>query len=465
MRHGARGHRRLRRGAEPRRHRSGRHAHDLLEPAAPGPARRPGARASSTPRSSRCARPAAGSGDFKVNFASARRRDRGRRHASAGIPDKTAENARKAVENTRTIAYIGELRLRRDGDLAPDHERGRVRAGEPGVDGGRPDEARARSGEGRAGQVLPLRRRAPSRASSRPTTCRPRRRRGWTRSLGARTRVPARRQERSRATASWSCTGRSRQEVGLRDRGRRTAWTRAPTTTATSPREVAKAQPGRRLLRRRRGQQRGAALARPATTRCPTALLIGVAATCSCRRSTTGSGAAERRTYITSVAQDPSQLPAARAALRARLPARVRRAARPVRGLRPRGDVAAARRDRARRRRGGRARTRGRGGARHDGLRQRRRARSRSTTTATRRWSGRRVPRARAGGWCSPRRCAGAAGGLSGLSAPAEALHARGRGRLQRRALARETPARRASSATACATASATRRSKTLGMM
>ena len=47
-------------------------------------------------------------GDFKINFASAD-------DATAGgdrvgwDPDKTAENARKAVENTRTIAYIGDF--------------------------------------------------------------------------------------------------------------------------------------------------------------------------------------------------------------------------------------------------------------------------------------------------------------------------------------------------------------------
>ena len=47
-------------------------------------------------------------GDFKINFASAD-------DATAGgdrvgwDPDKTAENARKSVENTRTIAYIGDF--------------------------------------------------------------------------------------------------------------------------------------------------------------------------------------------------------------------------------------------------------------------------------------------------------------------------------------------------------------------
>jgi branched-chain amino acid transport system substrate-binding protein len=47
-------------------------------------------------------------GDFKINFASAD-------DATAGgdrvgwDPDKTAENARKSVENTRTVAYIGDF--------------------------------------------------------------------------------------------------------------------------------------------------------------------------------------------------------------------------------------------------------------------------------------------------------------------------------------------------------------------
>ena len=47
-------------------------------------------------------------GDFKVNFASADDSTAGGDQVGWD-PDKTAENARKAVENTRTIAYIGEL--------------------------------------------------------------------------------------------------------------------------------------------------------------------------------------------------------------------------------------------------------------------------------------------------------------------------------------------------------------------
>lgn len=47
-------------------------------------------------------------GDYKVNFASADDSTAGGDKVGWD-PDKTAENARKAVENTRTIAYIGEL--------------------------------------------------------------------------------------------------------------------------------------------------------------------------------------------------------------------------------------------------------------------------------------------------------------------------------------------------------------------
>jgi branched-chain amino acid transport system substrate-binding protein len=47
-------------------------------------------------------------GDYKVNYASADDSTAGG-DTVGWDPDKTAENARKAVENTRTIAYIGEL--------------------------------------------------------------------------------------------------------------------------------------------------------------------------------------------------------------------------------------------------------------------------------------------------------------------------------------------------------------------
>jgi branched-chain amino acid transport system substrate-binding protein len=47
-------------------------------------------------------------GDFKINFASADDATAGGERVGWD-PDKTAENARKAVENTRTIAYIGDF--------------------------------------------------------------------------------------------------------------------------------------------------------------------------------------------------------------------------------------------------------------------------------------------------------------------------------------------------------------------
>ena len=104
-------------------------------------------------------------------------------------------------------------------------------------------------------------------------------------------------------------------------------------------------------------------------------------------------------------------------AIRARLPARVRRGARPVRGVRPCGDDDAAGRDRAGRQR---ARTSATAWSRRR-LRRRtstaRSGRSRSTTTATRRWTawpatacgtGARVREALRGraGAAGPRRCA-----------------------------------------------------------
>jgi branched-chain amino acid transport system substrate-binding protein len=47
-------------------------------------------------------------GEFKINFASADDSTAGGDRVGWD-PDKTAENGRKAVENVRTIAYIGEL--------------------------------------------------------------------------------------------------------------------------------------------------------------------------------------------------------------------------------------------------------------------------------------------------------------------------------------------------------------------
>ena len=141
---------------------------------APGAARRPGAEHRQRRRSSRCARPAAGSGDFKVNFASAD-------DATAGgdrvgwDPDKTAENARKAVENTRTIAYIGDFDSGATAISLPiTNEAGFVQVSPASTAVG-PDEVRPRRPRraSRTSSIRPAT--APLRAWCRRTTCRRRR--------------------------------------------------------------------------------------------------------------------------------------------------------------------------------------------------------------------------------------------------------------------------------------------------
>ena len=115
-------------------------------------------------------------GEFKVNFASRDDATAGDSDAPGWNPGRTADNASKAAQDSRTIAYIGEFDSGRFGDLDSDHQRGQLRAGEPRGDGGRPDEAR-RPGPRRGsptGSTRPAS--APSRASFRRTTCRPRRR-------------------------------------------------------------------------------------------------------------------------------------------------------------------------------------------------------------------------------------------------------------------------------------------------
>ena len=198
------------------------------------------------------------------------------------------------------------------------------------------------------------------------------------------------------------------------------------------------------------------------TTPLPRGAADGIRTTCSCRRSTSDSGSAERRTYITSVAQDPSQLPPAGAASCATTAASSANGPDPLRRLRLRRHVAGARRARARRRPGRRARASGRRGCSTRRTSTASSGASRSTTTATRRWSGSPATACGTGGSCSRCRCAGEARRCG--YAPAEALTAAG-AVVSSTGAEREMPARRASSATACATASATRRSKTLGMM
>ena len=100
MRHGARGHGRLRGGAEPRGHRSGRHAHDLLQPPASGRARRPGEEHRQRPEAGPARRGRQGGrlqGELRIRG----RLDRGRATRSAGIPTR---QPRTPARRSRTRA-------------------------------------------------------------------------------------------------------------------------------------------------------------------------------------------------------------------------------------------------------------------------------------------------------------------------------------------------------------------------
>ena len=90
-------------------------------------------------------------------------------------PGKVSENARKAVGDDNTIAYLGEFNSGRVRDLDPDHQRGRHPAGLAVEHVRGPDPLRGR-GEGRAGEVLAVRHARRSGASCPPTTSRRRRR-------------------------------------------------------------------------------------------------------------------------------------------------------------------------------------------------------------------------------------------------------------------------------------------------
>ena len=145
-------------------------------------------------------------GDFKINFASAD-------DATAGgdrvgwDPDKTAENARKAVENTRTIAYIGDFDSGATAISLPiTNEAGFVQVSPASTAVGLTKFAARRRGGG-ARQVLSLRR----------PHLRARRARRRRAGLGGGALDPQPRRPHacscsatspSRATASWSCTWR-----------------------------------------------------------------------------------------------------------------------------------------------------------------------------------------------------------------------------------------------------------------
>ena len=199
-------------------------------------------------------------GDFKVNFASRRRRDRRRRPRRVGPGQDRRERPQGGREHAHDRLHR-RLRLRRDRDLAADHERGRLRAGEPGFDRGRASRSSPRARR-RASRTSSTRRAtAPSRASCRPTTSRPRRPRAG-RGGSARAACSCSATSRWRATGSPSCTATAAKDAGLRVVGQERMDPRDEDYRDFA-REVARTQSRRRVLRRRRGEQRGAALAGP----------------------------------------------------------------------------------------------------------------------------------------------------------------------------------------------------------
>ena len=243
-------------------------------------------------------------GDFKVNYASADDSTAGGDRIGWD-PDKTAENARKAVENTRTIAYIGELDSGATAVSLPiSNEAGFVQVSPgstavgltkflPGAEKGEPDKFYP-SGTRTFARVVPADDVQASAAA------------GWTRSLGARSVFLIGDKslegdglvELYRAVAS---------EVGVRVVGTDRMDPRADEYRELA-RDVARTKPDAVYFG---GGEASNALRlwRDLDEALPDAILVGshnLLVPSFYERL----GSAERRTYITSSAQDPRQLPA-----------------------------------------------------------------------------------------------------------------------------------------------------------
>lgn len=244
-------------------------------------------------------------GDFKVNFASADDSTAGGDRVGWD-PDKTAENARKAVENTRTIAYIGELDSGASAISLPiTNEAGFVQVSPgatavgltkflPGAEKGEPDKFYP-SGTRTFARVVPADDVQASAAA------------GWTRSLGAR-RVFVLGDKSLEGDGIVELYRAVAPEVGLRIVGADRMDPRAEEYRDLA-REVAEARPD--AIYFGGGEDANALrLWRDLADAVPDALLIG-----SHRLLVPGFyerlGNAERRTYITSPAQHTSQLPPA----------------------------------------------------------------------------------------------------------------------------------------------------------
>jgi branched-chain amino acid transport system substrate-binding protein len=242
-------------------------------------------------------------GDFKVNFASADDSTAGGDRVGWD-PDKTAENARKAVENTRTIAYIGELDSGATAVSLPiTNEAGftQVSPGStavgltkflPGAEKGEPDKFYP-SGTRSFARVVPADDVQASAAA------------GWTRSLGAR-RVFLLGDKTLEGDGLVELYRSVAPEVGVRIVGADRMDPRSDDYRDLA-RDVARARPDAIYFG---GAEASNALRlwRDLDEAVPEALLIGshnLLVPAFYERL----GNAESRTYITSVAQHPSQLP------------------------------------------------------------------------------------------------------------------------------------------------------------
>jgi branched-chain amino acid transport system substrate-binding protein len=242
-------------------------------------------------------------GDFKVNYASADDSTAGGDDVGWD-PDKTAENARKAVENTRTIAYIGDLDSGATAVSLPiSNEAGFVQVSPgssavgltkflPGAEKGEPDKFYP-SGDRTFARVVPADDVQASAAA------------GWTRSLGARS-VFLLGDKTLEGDGLVELYRAVAPEVGLRITGDDRMDPRSDEYRDLA-RDIARTRPDAVYFGG--GEQSNALrLWRDLAEAMPDALLIGS------QNLLTPSfyerlGSAERRTYITSVAQHPSQLP------------------------------------------------------------------------------------------------------------------------------------------------------------
>ena len=103
-------------------------------------------------------------GSFKVNFASRDDAKAGDSETPGWSPGAhAADNATKAAQDSRTLAYVGEFDSGATAISIPITNEASFVQVSPAATTRRPHQAGARCGQGRARQVLPLGRPAPSR--------------------------------------------------------------------------------------------------------------------------------------------------------------------------------------------------------------------------------------------------------------------------------------------------------------